>query len=434
VEASSLIIDDRERGLFRVHRSTMTSPEILALEQQRIFERCWLYVGHESEIPKPGDFRRRVVGGKPLIFIHGSDGEIRALFNACTHRGATICRQDEGNARIFQCFYHAWTFDTKGDLVQVPDEEAYACLDKSERGLKAPAQFDDYRGLYFVNYDPDAEDLEPFLAGAKEYLDLVVDQSGDGLQVLSGSNIYGTSANWKLLVENSADGYHAIPTHSTYFDFLASYGEGMGDLVAGAGRGLDLGNGHAVLEGPTPQGRPVASWHPMFGDEAKEGIAAKRKEVVNRVGDERGSRICDYARNLLIFPNFAIVDTCSLTFRTWQPVAADAMNINAWCVGPIGETPDQIKSRVDGYITFLGPAGFATPDDVEALESCQQGFSTWQLGEEWSDISRGMNRLPQAVDEIQMRTFWRAWQAHLEERPVERITGVETPEPAAVSG
>ena len=73
-------------------------------------------MGHESGIPKPGDYKRRSVGGKPIIFIRGADGQVRAFFDGLTHRGATICRQDTGNARIFQCFYHAWTFDTTWGL------------------------------------------------------------------------------------------------------------------------------------------------------------------------------------------------------------------------------------------------------------------------------------------------------------------------------
>jgi p-cumate 2,3-dioxygenase alpha subunit len=404
----------------------MTSLEIHALEKERIWDHCWLYVGHEAELQKPGDFRRRLVGGRPIIFIHGHDGQIRALFNTCTHRGATICRTDEGNARLFQCFYHAWTFDTKGELVQVPDEEGYACLDKSERALQAPAQFDNYRGFYFLNYDPDAPDLLTYLDGATEFLDLVVDQSGEGLQILKGSNIYGTNANWKLLVENSTDGYHAIPTHSTYFDYLASYGDGPPPLEEGAGRTYDLGNGHSALEGPTPQGRPVAQWHPMFGgEEAKAKIDAKRQEVIDRVGEERGFRICNRARNIIIFPNFAIVDGSSLTFRTWNPVSPGQIHVNAWCAGPKGETPEQIRWRVDSYITFLGPGGFGTPDDVEVLESCQEGFRAVEEVE-WSDVSRGMHRQATAFDELQMRTFWRAWAARIEGRPTGRVTGIET--------
>src|SRR5262245_2424393 len=132
----NLVIDDREQGIFRVHRYSMVAEDILANERELIFERCWLYVGHESEIPNPGDFKRRSVGGKPIIFIRGADGVARALFNSCTHRGATICRQDTGNARVFQCFYHAWTYDTTGALVQVPDEEGYSeCFDRGDRAL-----------------------------------------------------------------------------------------------------------------------------------------------------------------------------------------------------------------------------------------------------------------------------------------------------------
>src|SRR5258708_19200689 len=98
IETTSLVNDDRESGIFRIHRSAMTSDEVFQLEQSKIFDRCWLYVGHESELEKPGDFRRRMVGGRPIIFLRDAEGEVRALFNACTHRGATICRQDAGNA------------------------------------------------------------------------------------------------------------------------------------------------------------------------------------------------------------------------------------------------------------------------------------------------------------------------------------------------
>ena len=187
-ELDSLIVDDLERGLFRVHRSTMTSQAIYDLERERIFDRCWLYVGHESEIPNPGDFVRRDVGGRPIIFVRGADGEVRALFNSCTHRGATICRQDSGNARIFQCFYHAWTFDTKGDLVQVPDEAGYSeWFDRADRALRAPARFDNYRGLYFLNYDPEAEELADYLGDATDYIDIILfDPCPEGFRVLPG--------------------------------------------------------------------------------------------------------------------------------------------------------------------------------------------------------------------------------------------------------
>jgi p-cumate 2,3-dioxygenase subunit alpha len=425
--SSSLVVDDREQGLFRVNRSAMVLPEVFEAERERIFDTCWLYVGHESELAEPGDYRRRTIGGRPIIFLRDSDGTVRALFNACTHRGATICRQDAGNARVFQCFYHAWTFDTTGQLVQVPDEEGYGpCFDKAERNLRAPAQFDSYRGFCFLSYNSDAEPLEEYLAGATEYFDLIADQSVAGMKVLAGANLYSIKANWKLLVENSLDGYHAVPVHSTYFDYIASYGEGE-DIEPKLGeRVFDLGNGHTVLQGPTPFGRPIAHWHPLFGEQAKEEIHALEAEVVERLGEERAFRICHMVRSMIVFPNLLIIDGNAITIRCIEPKAPDHLEVSAWTLMPSEFDETRVARSVDSYVTFLGPGGFATPDDVEALESCQEGFRTWRH-QEWSDISRGMTRMPRMVDELQMRTFWRGWAARMEgERPGRVLEEVET--------
>ncbi|MYH10290.1 MAG: Rieske (2Fe-2S) protein [Gemmatimonadales bacterium] len=121
-----MIIDDRDRGVFRVHRSSMTSVDLFEQERARILDRCWVYLGHESEVEKPGDYRRRTVAGRPLFFVRGKDGRVRAFLNSCPHRGALICRRDAGNANVLQCFYHAWSFNTNGDLIGVPGEDAYA--------------------------------------------------------------------------------------------------------------------------------------------------------------------------------------------------------------------------------------------------------------------------------------------------------------------
>ena len=76
-----MVIDDKERGVFRVHRASMTSEDILATERERIFDQCWLYLGHESELVDPGDYRRRVVNGRSIIFVRSGDGVIRAFVN-----------------------------------------------------------------------------------------------------------------------------------------------------------------------------------------------------------------------------------------------------------------------------------------------------------------------------------------------------------------
>ena len=116
-----IVVDDPVAQRFRVHRSAMTSPRYTGPRSSGSSAKSWLYVGHESEIPEPGDFVRRPVGGRPIFMVRGvKTGNVNVFHNTCTHRGALVCRQDSGNAKVFQCFYHAWTFDTEGRLEGVP--------------------------------------------------------------------------------------------------------------------------------------------------------------------------------------------------------------------------------------------------------------------------------------------------------------------------
>lgn len=406
-----LVDDDTAHHRFRVHRDTMTSPEIFAEEAERVFGHSWLYVGHESEVAAPGDYVRRPVGGRPVFMVRGAkSGNVHVFHNTCTHRGAVVCRHKSGNAKVFQCFYHAWTFDSDGRLTGVPDRDAYgAKLDFSQLGLRPVARMENYRGFVFASFDENVTDLVTYLAGAREYLDLVID-SGDGeMEIVKGTNEYCIGANWKLLAENSIDGYHAVSTHDTYFKYLVALGTNLKGGVQGTAR--DLGNGHAVLEYAAPWGRPIAKWEPLFGEHARQEIAALRAGLVGKYGPERASRIADVNRNLLIYPNLVVNDIMAITVRTFMPSAPDRMDVTAWEMAPRDELPALRQRRLDSFLTFLGPAGFATPDDLEALESCQQGFRSG--GVEWNDISRGMDRVPQANDEAQMRAFWRQWQRQM---------------------
>ena len=416
MEIKDLIIDDNERGIFRYHRTSLTSPDILELEQERIFDHCWVYLGHESEVEKPGDFRRRNVAGRPLFFVRGKDGQVRVFLNTCPHRGATICRLDEGNADVLQCFYHAWSFNMDGELLGRPDEAGYSTeFNRGDMGLKPPPRVESYRGFYFVSFNKEIEDLVTYLAGAREYIDLIVDQSVEGMRVIHGSNKYTMKSNWKLLCENSLDGYHAVPVHQTYFDYISSLGTDLSgkDVLKDRqpGVGKELGNGHAVIVNTTLSGRPVAHWHPSYGEAAKEEIAEIRQRLVERHGEERAFRIADTSRNLLIYPNLVINDIMAITIRVFWPTAPNNMEVTAWNLAPKEESSDMLARRLDSFLTFLGPGGFATPDDVEALEACQAGFRA--EGVQWSDISRGMHREPRSTDELQMRGFWRRWHGHM---------------------
>lgn len=406
-----LVVDDQVNQTFRVHRTAMTSPEVHRAEIERIFATSWLYVGHESEIPNPGDFVRRPLAGRPIFMVRGAKtGNINVFHNSCTHRGALVCRKDAGTAKVFSCFYHAWSFDTEGRLKGVPDREAYSGgLNFEELGLKRVARVESYRGFVFASFDPDIVDLPTYLAGARDYLDLVIDGCGGDVEITRGTNEYSFDANWKLLVENSVDGYHAQSTHDTYFKYLVSLGTDMQGGVQG--RAVDLGNGHAVIEYSSPWGRPVAKWEPLFGEHARGEIERLRAELVDRYGEERAHRMAEVNRNMLIYPNLVVNDIMAVTVRTMFPAAPDRVDVTAWQLAPADELPTLRRRRLDSFLTFLGPGGFATPDDIEALESCQQGFAGG--GVEWNDISRGMGRGPVANDEAQMRAFWRHWQQQM---------------------
>ena len=94
------VIEDIRAGTFRVDRTALVDESVFRDEMRKILDRCWLYVGHESEIPKPGDFRARDVGNRPLVFWHGHDGVKRVFYNSCRHRGALVCRVPEATPGI----------------------------------------------------------------------------------------------------------------------------------------------------------------------------------------------------------------------------------------------------------------------------------------------------------------------------------------------
>jgi p-cumate 2,3-dioxygenase alpha subunit len=422
----NLIIDNRVDGIFRVNRRAFTDPSILDVEKSRVFEQCWIYTGHESEIPQPGDFRSRRVAGRPVILVRGSDGAARVLLNTCTHRGALVCREQTGNANTFQCFYHAWTFNNRGELIGVPGDEAYsAAFDRRQLGLAMPPRVESYRGFIFISFNPTIVALVDYLAGAKAYLDLICDQSATGMEIVSGTQAYSMRANWKLLVENSMDGYHARTTHQRYFEYLVSTGVDPSKVSRRrGGQGKSLGNGHAVIQSEPPWGRPIARWVPAFGEAKRTELEALQQELAERFGPEWAYQMTQTSRNLLIFPNLIINDIMAITVRTFFPAAPDYLEINAWALAPVGEKATDRALRLDNFLTFLGPGGFATPDDVEALESCQQGFANREV--EWSDISRGMKRAQPAVDdELQMRAFWRQWHTLLTRDPAVRAAASE---------
>ena len=201
---SSFVVEDPEKGTFLLDRKALVSQDVLETEISNIFSKCWIYVGHSSEVKNPGDFHTRRVAGRPVIFGRDAKGNVRCFFNTCRHRGALICTERKGNRRRFNCVYHGWIYNNTGELARVPGDEAYTdAFDQSKFGMREPAHFDQYKDFWFLNLDPDAPSLKDYLGKATEYLDLVVDQSPSGqMEVIAGTQEYDVNANWKLMVEN----------------------------------------------------------------------------------------------------------------------------------------------------------------------------------------------------------------------------------------
>ncbi len=421
------VVEDRQKQAFFVNREVFVSADIHEREQRRIFDRCWVYVGHASEIANPGDYQSRPVGGRPVIFCRDRQGEVHALLNSCRHRGAKVCRERSGNTRQFFCMYHGWSYNTDGSLKQVPGEEAYGpSFERAQLGLVPVPRLESYRDFYFANFDPGAVALDTYLAGAKDYIDLVVDQSPSGrMQIISGVQEYDIKGNWKLMVENSVDDYHLLATHSTWLNYMRHSGvntsppKGSGLLLPTKGFGKDLGNGHLTTDNPNFRGRPVAKWISVYGEESKSDIDAIRAELVERLGEARAARVADTNRNLSIFPNLVINDGSSVTVRHFYPLAPDRMRVVAWALGPVEETEAQRARRLHAFLTFYGPGSFATPDDIAALEAAQEGYAAYREVP-WNDMSRGMAKAPDEeqlhTDEGHLRVFWRKWSELMERR------------------
>jgi p-cumate 2,3-dioxygenase subunit alpha len=421
---------DQENGRFRVNRSAYKDQAVFEQEQEKIFARCWLYVGHQTEIAKPGDYVTREVGGRDIIFTRDRKGEVQALVNACTHRGATVCREPQGNAKSFTCPYHGWTFNNQGKLLSTYSDEGYRD-DLNEDGrlnlAKAP-RLEHYRGFYFLNYNPRAISLSDYLAGAKDVIDSYCDQAAegeDGLYVVKGEHAYSIRANYKYLVENSYDGYHVIPTHISYLEYLmerAADSEKDSEVVAKAGaqfrtagQSICLGHGHGVINSRVPTGRPVADPLERWPEDVKEQVAANRKRLEEKYGQERAAHLALDQKNLVIFPNLVFNDNVGLTIRVCNPVSAKQIHVRAWGLGHVGESAELKAIRVDNFSNFLGPAGFGSADDIEMLELCQRGIEHGST--EWSEYSKGMDpeaddlRLQQGApdDECQMQAYWTQW-------------------------
>src|SRR6266536_1952540 len=157
---------------FQVHTDVYVDREVFEAEIRNIFERIWVYIAHESEIPDIGDYKTSSIGRQPIIVTRHEDGEVYVLLNRCRHRGAVVCREALGHSNYFRCPYHNWSYANDGTLVGMAQSSGYPDdFDKSGWGLARAPRVASYRGLVFASLSPTGPSLDEHLAPVRPYID-----------------------------------------------------------------------------------------------------------------------------------------------------------------------------------------------------------------------------------------------------------------------
>jgi phenylpropionate dioxygenase-like ring-hydroxylating dioxygenase large terminal subunit len=389
---ADLITDD-----WRLHGSIYTSQELFELEQQRLFHgSSWLYVGHETEVGEPGDYKTTYAGTQPVIVARGADdGVVRVLLNRCRHRGSAVCHAAAGNANYFRCPYHGWTYRNSGELRGITYDDAYADLDREKLGLVRLPRVDSFAGFIFASFAADGPTLEEYLGNARRYLEIVAQQGPGGIRLSAGVHKLAYNGNWKLQVENTIDNYHFGFVHRSFLDVLADrLGEAppiMENVLTNPEwRTIDLGNGHSVHE---------------FGDPEK---------------GNNGGQLGDLPFNLIVFPNLCFVGA---QVRHILPKAANRTEVMLYPIMHEGDSDDDNAAILRAHEGFYGPAGMGGADDIEvAFDRVGDGLEA--VEQDWLVMSRGVHReeagengtlIGKASDEVPQRAFYREWRKRMAE-------------------
>ena len=437
-------VDDRvDEGMFRVDRHIYLDPALYDAEMTRIYERGWVFLCHESQVAKPGDYFATHIGRQPVFAMRQKDGAIGAFINACAHRGAILTPMQRGNARVLTCRFHGWAYDMAGQCIKIKNQEAGFpddCFDRAHYNLKAVPHVGNYRGFIFGALGDDVPSLDEHLGESRAFIDLFADQSPDGLEVVAGSQTYVCDHDWKLQAENVTDGYHVSTVHRNFMTTVlareAREGyDGLektetGRMKDGVQNGCyDLGNGH------------IAIWADRSSPEAAP-IYPARERVERDLPAGQADWMLRRGRNVLVFPNMVLNDLASTHMRTHRPLGPGRCEVTIWCIAPKGEPAEARAARLRKFEDFFLVTGMATSDDVISLDTAQAGCVGGAAG--WNEFTRGITEIRPGPDdpakalgidpvasgatwdhECTYVGFYRHWRKLLEEAPTSGAVAAE---------
>ena len=430
------VLVDMKTG--QISREIFVNEEIYAEEQEKVFARSWLFVGHESQIPNAGDFFVSSMGEESVILCRDRAGKVHVFLNSCRHRGMKVCRYDEGNTTVFTCPYHGWSYGTDGKLVGVPFfREAYhSKLDRSQWGLVEVAQLCVYKSTVWATWDKAAPPLVDYLGDFAGYLDQTLDGwdgSDGGTEVLGGVQKWLVPCNWKFPAENfSGDSYHNISHRSVDLVGVGPSGSGRRDMPElQLARKLHItipDRGHQTTAYLLPSAVPVP-----VGYQQSSTVS----DYFRQAEESRRRRRGDWGRLITlvgeVFPSMAFLARQPRTIAVWHPHGPHQTEVWRWYLVD-KSAPAEVKSFLrDYYIRYSGPGGMTEQDDMENWNyahaasrgtiarrfpySYEQGLGTEIENYEWEGF-----RLPGTVvdltkatsSEHNLRNLYRRWAQFME--------------------
>jgi len=404
-----------------INRQIFVDPDLYKQELKTIFAKCWLFLGHESMLPKPNDFFTAYMGEDPVIVTRTGDGKIHCFLNMCRHRGNRVCRGDRGSARQFTCPFHGWSFRNDGALTSVPGyKEVYLeKLDLDQHGLVPVAQLDIYKGLIFATFDKHAPPLLEYLGDMAWYLDMAFDRREGGVEFLPGTHKWQIKCNWKFPVDNFiGDSYHGPVSHGSAWQ---SGFEGMPRRKSGYGyEGFQVcpGGGHGLgVRWAMNVDQIYEMALPEFLQYEKERVP----ETHDRLGDLRGMHMSPMHAS--IFPNMSLLWQAGAV-RVWHPRGPTLTEAWSWCFVDKKAPPDHRKMVRVHELQRHGTTGTWEQDDVDNWVQSTHGAKGYVAQQFVQNLSMGLEdeidnpqsihpdirgRLGKFQSEINQRGFYDQW-------------------------
>lgn len=374
-----------------VSMRVMSDPDIYKIEMQTIFQKTWIFLGHDTEIPNSGDFVTRKIGDDAVIVSRGSDGKVHVFLNVCPHRGMRVCNVDSGNAVMHRCIYHGWAFRTDGSFFGAPVEREQmqgAIYPKSDLGLKN-ANVHNYNGLIFATWNENPIPFDDFLGDMKYYMDTLFARTDNGLEVLGAPQRIRIRSNWKAPGEQSTgDGFHTLTLHRSLME-VGQFG-GDGDSIYdnapsmyGQNVSCDQGHGGRCIPPETIFSAVIGSDIDKMSIEERldrlppPGLARELIPELYKHLDE--GQIELLARSPLqaggLFPNASFLFLYApdskgefvglLAMHLFQPLGPDDMELYTWLFAE-KDAPDDMKRRMLAVgVQAVGSTGVIEQDDTE---------------------------------------------------------------------